>query len=440
MVVALYLLGWVVAAAVGVWFWRWALASDGERSEVPVLPIGVGAVLVALAAGVYWNGAVLDPLQFRGFPDFVTQMRGARRLLAGVLPYDPTIRVWTDVNLPPVTLLVIFAPFTVLSEQGSRLAYFWLNHVAFLASVALLVWRYPGGSGLFVGGAVALAAAFEPWHDSLRLGQQNGLVLLCLAVSAVAAARRRDELAGVALALALIGKPSAALVGLYFLLGGRWRTVMAAGLTGALVFVVTLPWAGVENWRFYLLERAPEILAGTPQQSNVALLALHARLFLPLEALASFDAMPGLPLAATLLTRASQVAGVVVLWWLVRRPGRRITARTLLLEFGVALSLSLVLVGHAWQSYLTWMILAFIPLADPMVWNGLMRRARVPAALLGGLGYAAMAINDVSLHRVVGSTSVAAAVFAALPTFGLLAYAYLLALLASAQDRADMGE
>ena len=354
--------------------------------------------------------------------------------MEGALPYDPSIRVWTDVNLPPITLLLVFAPFTALSDQAGRLAYFWLNHVAYVVGVGLLVWRYPGGRGLLVGGAVAMAALFEPWHDSQRLGQQNGLVFLCLAVSAWAAARRWEAAAGVALALALIGKPSAALLALYFLLDRRLRTVAAAAVTGVGLFLVTLPWAGIENWRFYLLEKAPEILAGTPQQSNVALLAFHSRLFLPLEALASVDAMPELPWMATALTRGSQLAGMGLLWWLVARPTRRGDARTRLLEFGTALSLSLVLVGHAWQSYLTWMVVAFIPLADVEVWRGLRERARVPAAVLGGVCYAAMGINDVTLHRVVGSTSATAAVFAALPTFALIAYAYLLALLARGRD------
>jgi len=361
-------------------------------------------------------------------------MKGARRLLEGTLPYDPAIRVWTDVNLPPITLLLLFVPFTALSEQGGRLAYFALNNVAFIGALAVLLRWYPGRLGPNAALAVGMAAAFEPWQDSLRLGQQNGIVLFFLAVSAVAAARRWDSLAGAALACALIGKPSSALVGLYFLFSGRWKAVVSAAVVGVGLFLATLPAAGLENWRFYLFEKAPEILAGTPQQSNVALLAIHARLFLPLEALASFDAMPVLPLAAHVLTRASQLAGLAALWWLVHRRGRREDGVTRLLEFGVALTLSLVLVGHAWQSYLTWMIVAFVPLADPVVWEGLRTKGRWVVAGLAAACYAAMAVNDVALHKVVGSTSATAAVFAALPTFALLVYAYVLALLTRARD------
>ena len=467
--VTLYLTAWATAAWIGRWRWRAALPvggsadvstpttplSDGFTTSVrPELVEGPGQVLkppfshelarplaillLALGAASYWNGAILDPLQFRGFPDYVTQMRGARLLLAGELPYDPTIRVWTDVNLPPITLLLLFAPFTALSELGGKLAYFALNHLAYLAGLALLLVRQrPAHSALpsplWAALVALMALTFEPWHDSLRLGQQNGVVFLCLTVAAVAAAQRRDALAGVALAAALIGKPSSALLGLYFLFARRWRAAFAAAIAGLGAFLVTLPLTGWESWRFYLLDKAPQILAGTPQQSNVALLAFHARLFLPLESLASVDAMPVLPVAQA-LTRVSQLLGAYALWRLVTRPGRRTDPTALYLEFSFALVLSLVLVGHAWQSYLTWLVVAFVPLADSRLWDALTPRTRWPIALLAGACYAALTVNDVTLHRVTGSTTPTAAVFAALPTFALLTYAYLLALLCSAHD------
>ena len=450
-VVCLYLAGWLLTGAAAVRLWRAALPTGshsvhrapslaflGSRSISPAT-LAIAVPLLAFAAVTYWNGAVLDALQFRGVPDYVTQMRGARRMLAGALPYDPTIRVWTDVNLPPITLLLIFVPFTGLPELAGRLAYLLLNHVAYLGGLALLLRAAflrsrPATSFLTLSLVAALALMFEPWHDSQRLGQQNGIVLFFLAVTAVASAMRRDTLAGAALAAALIGKPSSALLGLYFLLAGRWRAVFSAGLTGLAVFLVTLPWAGVENWRFYLLEKAPDILAGTPQQSNVALLAYHARLFLPLEALASFDAMPDVPLALA-LTRVSQVLGAVALWRLVRRRSRQNNPLNRYLEVCFTLALSLCLVGHAWQSYVSWLIIAFAPLALPELWQGLARPARWVAAALAGLCYAALGVNDVTLHRVVGSTSVAAAVFAALPAFALLTLAFLLALLLVGYER-----
>ncbi|HEV2122760.1 MAG TPA: glycosyltransferase family 87 protein, partial [Chloroflexota bacterium] len=347
------------------------------------------------------------------------------------------------VNLPPITLLLLFAPFTVLSDLAGKLAYFALNHATFLSGLALLAWalRPPKrvvDTFLWTAAAIAAASAFEPWHDSLRLGQQNGVVFFCLAISAVATTRRQDTLSGIFLAAALIGKPSSALLGIYFILARRWRTVIAAGAAGILAFAITLPWAGVENWRFYLMEKAPEILAGTPQQSNVALLALHARLFLPSEALASFDAMPALPLAVA-MTRAAQLLGLVALWRLVTRCGRQQDSVTLSLEFAFTLVLSLSLVGHAWQSYLTWLVVAFVPLADPRPWMALSPRVRRIALVLAAAAYASMAINDVTLHRVTGSTSWVAALFASLPTLALLVLAFLLALLLRAHESTQEG-
>ena len=115
------------------WVGRGSSRLAGRGAPPAALP------LLALAGAAYWNGALLDPLQFRGFPDYVTQLGGARRLLAGELPYNPDIRVWTDVNLPPVTLLLLFPPFTFFSDLGGKLAYFLLNQATFLAGLGVLL-------------------------------------------------------------------------------------------------------------------------------------------------------------------------------------------------------------------------------------------------------------------------------------------------------------
>ena len=454
-----YLGAWTLAGLGGVALWVRAVPATGAvwapaaapAAGPPPAPAAwwLALPLLALAGLAYWNGAVLDPLQFRGFPDYVTQMGGARRLLAGELPYNPDIRVWTDVNLPPITLLVLFAPFSAFDELGGKLAYFLLNHAAFLAAlgVLLVVSRPPArrADPLLWGSAVAaMAMTFEPWHDSLRLGQQNGVVFLCLALCLAALLTRRDGLAGVALAAALIGKPSSALLGLYFLFARRWRAVIGAAAFGVGVFLLTLPWAGWDNWRFYLLDKAPQILAGTPQQSNVALLALHARLFLPPDALSSFDAMPALPPAQT-LTRVAQLLGALALWRLTatrwrpapggRTPGPGPERLAWHLEFAVALVLSLSLVGHAWQSYVTWLIVAFVPLADPRAWAAVPGWPGRAVAALAVAGYASVALYDVALYRVIGNASAAATVFASLPNAMLLVLAFALAVLRGAVGR-----
>ena len=206
---------------------------------------------------------------------------------------------------------------------------------------------------------------------------------------------------------------------------------------GAGALLLTLPFTGWESWRHYVLEKAPAILAGTPQQSNVALLALHARLFLPPEALSSFDAMPALPVAQT-LTRVAQALGVLALWRLTATrwggPARLGTH----LELGFALVLSLSLVGHAWQSYVTWLIVAFVPLADPRVWGAVPRPVGYALGALAVAGYASIAIYDVALYRVIGNTSPAATVFASLPNAMLLVLAFVLVALRGACGRRDL--
>ena len=139
----------------------------------------------------------------------------------------------------------------------------------------------------------------------------------------------------------------------------------------------------------------------------MALLALHARLFLPPEALSSFDAMPALPVAQT-LTRVAQALGVLALWRLTATRWARASAPGDHLELGFARVLSLSLVGHAWQSYVTWLIVAFVPLADPRVWGAVPRPVGDVLGALAVAGYASIAIHDVALYRVIGNTSPAA--------------------------------
>jgi hypothetical protein len=97
--------------------------------------------------------------------------------------------------------------------------------------------------------------------------------------------------------------------------------------------------------------------------------------------------------------------------------------------------LSLSLVGHAWQSYVTWLIVAFVPFADPRTWSRLPDTTRWPIAFLAVVAYAAIAVNDVALYRVVGNSSGAATVFASLPNVMLLVLAFTLALLCVASRR-----
>ena len=94
--------------------------------------------------------------------------------------------------------------------------------------------------------------------------------------------------------------------------------------------------------------------------------------------------------------------------------------------------LSLSLVGHAWQSYVTWLIVAFVPLADPRVWGAVPRPVGSALGALAVAGYASIAIYDVALYRVIGNTSPAATVFASLPNAMLPVLAFVLVALRGA--------
>jgi hypothetical protein len=148
--------------------------------------------------------------------------------------------------------------------------------------------------------------------------------------------------------------------------------------------------------------------------------------------------MPSLP-AAQVLTRVAQALGALALWHLVRRQRPRHDRLGIHLELGVALVLSLSLVGHAWQSYVTWLVVAVVALAQPIVWAGVPGSARRWVIGLAAASYAALALDDVALYKTIGNASGPAPFFASLPNAALLALAFALALLRAAHRRATGG-
>ena len=83
--------------------------------------------------------------------------------------------------------------------------------------------------------------------------------------------------------------------------------------------------------------------------------------------------------------------------------------------------------------------MAFVPLAHPAAWQALPGAVRGWAIGLAAASYAALALHDVPLYKVVGSTTPAAALLASLPNLALLALAFVLALLLAGHDAAARG-
>lgn len=157
-----------------------------------------------------------------------------REFQKGMLETDQTVNGF---YYPPHTAF-LYAP---LSQLPFRAAYalYVLILVAALVSACLLVRRlYPQKiTNTYVLFAAALAA--HPILRSIMGGQNTALSILLVVLCWYNVERNRPYLAGFFLGL-LFFKPQFALplLGL-FLLSGRWRTWVAASLTGAVLFAAS---------------------------------------------------------------------------------------------------------------------------------------------------------------------------------------------------------
>jgi hypothetical protein len=361
-------------------------------------------VVAGLAAAAYVNASVFltwPPAQ----TDLYINLRAAQELSAGVLPYHDEIPVWADrVHHLPVTLVLLFGPLAALPPALAGLAFFAGNQVLWLAGIGLLAWRFAPASSraLWIVGALALGAAFWPWQESIRFGQQDGLLVFLFAVALTAAARGRDRWAGIALGLAFIVKPLSIWLPLIFLLHRRWRALLAAGVTGAVVVLATLPLTGTESWLHFVWVELPAMLPGTVRGTNIPLASLHARFFVEAASLSDGEAAPRLA-AIGALNLGATVLGLLLVLHLAVERGRANgeAVRRWLLDFSLGLTLTLLLAPMAWQHYASWLSIAFVVITLPFVWLPVGSAARAAAGVLAGMSFLLLSLEDGRLTRLL---------------------------------------
>jgi hypothetical protein len=194
--------------------------------------------------------------------DLPTFYGAAHAWIIGADPYDhATIKRVYDQRggdgqhvarcVNPPSFFPVMAPLGLPGYQAAKLAMIVVN----LAALGLALWfiasrsavpNREGAAILFIAAALALA----PVHTTISQGQHGLLVLAALALAWRADVAGRDELVGVALAIAAAVKPQMVLLfGFYYLLLGRW-SVVASGLAGTAVLfgvgVLRMEWAGVD--------------------------------------------------------------------------------------------------------------------------------------------------------------------------------------------------
>ena len=141
-----------------------ALAREALSAEIPVIGIGLGATILALAAGGEAHAA---PLRF----DVTTAERTADDALAGFLPPRyPLVRYLRDVALPPAAARVLArdaANQPALFQFGGRAFGFTGHPGVKSAMVEDLVMEFPESPAALQEGLTALRAQRTTLEDAL---------------------------------------------------------------------------------------------------------------------------------------------------------------------------------------------------------------------------------------------------------------------------------
>ncbi len=159
-------------------------------------------------------------------------------------------------NTPALALA--WLPMSKLPVESARRLWIWLNVAFLVAIIALAAARVP--SAWRPGSVVLLTALLtlsSPAREHMFLGQMYGLVLLLHLLGWHAYERGNDALAGIALAITMMLKLSGWPIGALLLLRGRWRALCWAAGGAIAIFLLTLPWIGVDAWREAVFVQMP---------------------------------------------------------------------------------------------------------------------------------------------------------------------------------------
>lgn len=260
------------------------------------------------------------------------------------------------VNIPIVALM--FAPLSLLTLQHAQMAFTLLSLACVLISLHCLV-ALTAATGWRRWAIVALFATNGPFFYSFREGNLTHVALLFLVLTLVCIEQDEDVWAGVLVACAALIKLPLGLLGVYFVVRGRWRAV--AGLTVTLVALVgaSLLLAGWEShvtwYRESILPFSSKALAAFNVQSIDGFL-LRLRVDASL-----YDWRP-IAIDETLRLVRTVTVGVLVtmsglaLWARASTSGSK---DRLHLDFSIVLCLALIISPISWTHYYLFLLIPF---------------------------------------------------------------------------------
>jgi hypothetical protein len=194
----------------------------------------IAAILIVLFAQTWHKAHRIDG------NDLTSYLLSARALLEGRSPYSP------ETPFPyvyPMLLAVLLIPLAVLPYGAAVAIWFVASLAALLATIAKVTNRIDWAA------AATAVVTFGIIQNTLLNGQVNFFVVLCCVIALCAARERRDAAAGAWLGTGIALKLMPAVLGMYFLVRGRWRAIAAIAVATLALSLGPALLLGDAGWR-----------------------------------------------------------------------------------------------------------------------------------------------------------------------------------------------
>ncbi|MFC1514704.1 glycosyltransferase family 87 protein [Candidatus Omnitrophota bacterium] len=167
----------------------------------------------------------------------------------------------------PPLFTVLILPFTFFKYSLAKVFWLALNQI-FVIGALFFIWASVIKKRSFTEVAffLFLALNFYPLINNLNLGQINVLILFLICGAFYFFKKGNDIYCGIFLGLAAMFRITPALLIVYFLWRGQWRTFFWAVLSFVLLSLISLAIFGIDIHCYYLTEFLPSYLSSVPNQ------------------------------------------------------------------------------------------------------------------------------------------------------------------------------
>jgi alpha-1,2-mannosyltransferase len=328
-----------------------------QQRMLLLLLIMIGAYYVIWSV-VQWATLTPASLQF----DFLNYFRGAQAAWHGMDIYADFKRswgteAWVVAYIYPPFFAEVLAPLTPLGLLTAARIWLIAVQAAFLGSLWLIIRLHPeltrAGRRLFL----VAALGFMPVYLNLKFQQVATLWLLLLAAALWSAARRRDGVAGLLLAIAASIKVSPIFFLALFARLERWRLALISGVVLVAMTAVTVLFAP-GSWQFFTVV-LPRIGLGTANWDNGSIDGLVSRMVQFDPTLLGNDTVS---VAKGLIVLAAVVVIGVSIW-----QARSLAGNSWMLRLSIGSLVCALLIASSvtWQHHLVTLLL---PFATALTW------------------------------------------------------------------------